>query len=92
MKFDSNQDKLNDFKDAKLIITTKIKMEAINIICINEIVNNPIVDIIMKDSEINVKVYQGGIKMNAKFRNLSVYDLTNYPYTLITQDLSKIKP
>lgn len=49
-------------------------------------------NLIVKDSLISVKMRKGMMDIDAKFNDINVLDLTNYPHTLTEKNLSLIRP
>lgn len=90
--YQNNEHKLNDATLLPVDLEVRLNIQAINVLLINKIGDIPLADMIVKDSFVGVTLKKGYIEVEAMFKDLDVFDLTNYPYTLTTRDISKIRP
>lgn len=87
-----SKSKLDDPSILPIDLEIRLNIQAINVLLINQIGDIPLADMIVKDSFVSVKLKKGSLQFEAKFKDLDIYDLTNYPYTISRRDISKIQP
>ena len=90
--YQNSDHKLNDAASLPIDLEIRLNIQAINVLLINQIGDIPQCDMIVKDSFVGVTLKKGYVQVDAKFKDLDVYDLTNYPNTIATRDIQKIEP
>ena len=90
--FDDSEKKIDFPEKQPIEMKINLDIQAINVLLINQIGRVPIADLIIKDSSIKVDMRNGHMNVVTDFKDLVVYDLTNYPKTLIKRDIASINP
>ena len=90
--YNRSENKLSNPEKEHVDMEVSLKIQAINVLLINEIKEIPMSNIIVKDSLIKVLMSKGLMDIDAKFNDMNIFDLTNYPQTLTERNLSLIRP
>lgn len=90
--FNNSANKIDNPQNEALEIELVVQIQAINVLIVNEIKNIPMNDLIIKNSQVAVKMRKGLMEVDAQLLDLEVFDLTNYPNTLSERNLELIVP
>lgn len=91
-EYNNNSRKYTEVEKSPINLHILLRIEGINVLFINQITLVPQSSIIIQDSIVDVTMHVGAIVVSCKFNELKLFDLTNYPNTLVTPDIPAIKP
>lgn len=91
---ENNENKMNDISEAKRNLNVQVTIENISILLISTVADNfiPLAQLSVKQGSVGVEMSEGVIDVKLTFKDLLIFDLTNYPNTLNCLDYNKIKP
>ncbi len=84
--------KFKVFSDAEKEMDVRLITKSMKVICINRVCNIPHVYMLFDEGEMLFDFRTGCYKLDVKFKNFGIKDLTNYPNTLSKIDIEAIKP
>jgi vacuolar protein sorting-associated protein 13A/C len=90
--YENSKDKKNKIQEVPIDFELNLEIQAINVLCISSIRKIPIVDIIIKDSHMQVALRKGAMTFQGEFLDLIIFDLTNYPRTLTAPNFDAVVP
>lgn len=90
--YEQSDKKMNKIEESPVEIELSLEIQAINLLLINGIKQNPLANIICQDSSCKLLMRKGAMEFNAEFFDLRMTDLTNFPNTLKFRDIEKIVP
>ena len=91
---ENNEKKMNDISEAKRNLNVEVTIENISLLLVSTVAEHfiPLAQLSIKEGSVGVEISEGVIDVKLTFRDLLMFDLTNYPNTLNCLDFDKIKP
>ena len=91
---ENNDKKMNDISEAKRNLNVEVTIENISLLLVSTVAEHfiPLAQLSIKEGSVGVEISEGVIDVKLTFKDLLMFDLTNYPNTLNCLDFDKIKP